>query len=243
MAERPDIEEHHAALRSRPRFAHLILTRYALRMPDGTLPSAEWLAHRRPIFEAHCLPSVAAQTEPAFTWLLLYDASLTDVAEALPSWQARCPHLRGVPTAQPWEEFNATMRDAIHAALPPDATHVITTRLDNDDAIAPDFVALLQAAARERGARPRYFLNFEIGENWTLATDTRAPHWHPTNMFISCVEPASDVRGIYTWAHNSVGQHGEVVELPQRGRWTHIMHDRNVWPAGRTASAEEVAHG
>ncbi len=212
-------------------FKHFILTRYALRMPDGALPNAEWLTHRRELFERYTLPSVAAQTVSNYVWLLFYDWSLDEqMDECLRAWQMKCPWIMGVGTEQPWEEFNLDMRRAMNRHLE-GATHVISTRLDNDDAIAPDFLALVQAEFRAQ-IEPT-FVNFTVGQNLTVATNQLEEHPHPHNMFISCIEPVKDFQAVLTWAHNHCPAVGPVIQLAEPARWTHIVHDRNVWPPGR----------
>ena len=214
------------------RAAHFILTRYALQMDGRPLPSIKWLAHRRRLFEAYTLPSVARQTVRNFVWLVFVDHRMTSVLDACEEWRKVCPQLVPVVTTEGWDNFNATMREAIRAHLPSDATHVITTRLDNDDAIAPDFVALVQAECR--GEPETRFVNFEVGENLDTQSGRRNPHPHPCNMFVSAIEPAATFQGVLTWAHNTIEQIGHVYRITAPGRWTHLVHPYNEWPQGRT---------
>ena len=61
-------------------FEHLIITRFNLNLyardkHDAPTRTERWLAHRFEVFERYCLPSVAAQTNPNFRWLCLFDAA------------------------------------------------------------------------------------------------------------------------------------------------------------------------
>ena len=215
------------------RLTHAILTRYALQMDGRPLPSIKWLAHRRRVFEQYTLPSVARQTCPDFAWLVFVDPRMTSVIDACEEWRKVCPQLTPVPTTEGWDNFNATMRDAVLAQCARDTTHIITTRLDNDDVIARDFVAIVQAQCE--GLPVRRFVNFDVGENYDIQSGRRYEHVHPCNMFVSCIEPVDDFQGVLTWAHNTIEQIAHVIRPPQERRWTHLVHPWNVWPRGRTA--------
>ena len=61
-------------------FEHLIITRFNLNLyardkHDAPTRTERWLEHRFEIFERYCLPSVAAQINPNFRWLCLFDAA------------------------------------------------------------------------------------------------------------------------------------------------------------------------
>lgn len=214
-------------------FRHFILTRYVLKFDGRPLPDGAWHKHRRELFERYCLPYVAAQTAPDFVWLLLYDQSLDWMADEIARWQRTCPQLVGVPADCAWEDCKHVARAAMRAHLTPDITHVISTRLDNDDTIAPGFLAAVQAEFR--GQTEREFINFFAGENLFTASGHRRPHPHAHNMFASLIEPVNQFAGILSWAHNSIGYEGRLTNLPTRGMWVHNVHGRNEWGADRLA--------
>src|ERR1700677_1263076 len=63
-----------------PRFKHVVLTQYFTRSIEdpGDLGRrlgniAEWLENRLVLFKRYCLPSVMAQSNQDFTWLLYFD--------------------------------------------------------------------------------------------------------------------------------------------------------------------------
>lgn len=208
---------------------HCILTRYALQIVGRPLPSAKWHNHRRRVFEQYTLPAVTNQTEQRFTWLLFNDARV-ELPE-FERWRSICPQLTLIATTEPWDNFNATMRTAVLAHCTPGTTHVITTRLDCDDAIARDFVEIVQAQCE--GLPERRFVNFDVGENLNLQSGRRNRHDHPCNMFVSCIEPIEQFQGVLTWAHNSVEGVAHVIRPPFDGRWTHLVHPYSEWQPGR----------
>ena len=56
-------------------FSHLLLTRFNVRMglADALVLDESWLDHRLDLFRRFTVPTVAAQTEPNFRWLLFLD--------------------------------------------------------------------------------------------------------------------------------------------------------------------------
>ena len=83
-------------------FEHLIITRFNLNLYARDKHAAptrteRWLEHRFEIFERYCLPSVAAQTNPNFRWLCLFDAA-TPAAyrRRIGGSQSVCPQFRAV---------------------------------------------------------------------------------------------------------------------------------------------------
>ena len=83
-------------------FEHLIITRFNLNLyardkHDAPTRTERWLEHRFELFERYCLPSVAAQTNPNFRWLCLFDAA-TPAAyrRRIGGYQSVCPQFRSV---------------------------------------------------------------------------------------------------------------------------------------------------
>ena len=102
------------------------------------------LARRFRLFEALALPSLMAQTDPAFTLVVLVgedfpaDARLRIERLILPFQDA---HLVALP---PHNNYKGT-KLAIEACRHPSATHLLTVRLDDDDALGRDCLAAHKA--------------------------------------------------------------------------------------------------
>jgi hypothetical protein len=119
---------------------HAILTRFNL--PSAGRESlvrahAGWLAHRVELFERYCLPSVRSQTSAQFGWLVYFDPeSPRWLRQRIEDWSAdgtMVPLFRA-------EVSNAELLSDIEAHLGRHDAWLVTTNLDNDDALATDFV-------------------------------------------------------------------------------------------------------
>lgn len=104
------------------------------------LYAPERLARRFHLFEALTLPSLLAQTDPDFTVAVLIGDDFPEEARArLVRLMAplRDAHLVALP---PHNNYKAT-KLAIEACQKRSATHVISVRLDDDDALGRDCIA------------------------------------------------------------------------------------------------------
>lgn len=112
------------------------------------------LALRFAHFEALTLPSIAAQSDGDFTFLVVVGADLPAPWRArLDDLVADVPQIRVVAMAP--MRHRVAMQRAIRAALGTDASGSIQFRLDDDDAVATDFVARLRGVARASRALRR----------------------------------------------------------------------------------------
>src|SRR4051812_14454073 len=126
---------------------HVLLTRFNLPSAghEGLVRAKEnWLRDRVALFERYCLPSVRAQTCQDFTWIVYFDPQSP---QWLRDWAGEHQDSGDFHVVYRDEVPRAVLLDDIRAALPgaPRGT-LLTTNLDNDDSVARDFVARLQAA-------------------------------------------------------------------------------------------------
>ena len=148
---------------SRPHFSHhFLLTRFNLLLwkkdkEGAPVRTAEWLEHRFALFESYCLPSVASQSCKYFQWIVLFDSKTPEVyRDRIEGYRVLCPQLVPVFVEQENGRFFAEvfrdevcrlLRQAQQPAQNP--SRVLTTYLDNDDALAVGFVEDVQRRAAE----------------------------------------------------------------------------------------------
>jgi hypothetical protein len=201
---------------------HYLLTNFNVRREDvGARPDRDWLEHRFGLFERFCLPSVAGQTCSDFTWLVRWDESgmPDEYAARLREHEAALPQLRLVP-----EEL------AFHVAVRRDLegpVRLLTTRLDNDDALRRDAVALLQAEAREPGME---FLNLPLGYCLEHPGGRTCLSDEPSNHFLSLAE---DVNGgapqtAVCTSHHNAATLAPVRQVGEGPSWLRVVHGRNL---------------
>jgi Putative rhamnosyl transferase len=178
-----------AADRKRPRpLQHFLLTNFNVRLGwrkdarGAPVLTEEWMEHRWPLFETFCLPSVRGQSLQRFQWLVRLDASTADHHRQRFQWL-----IAGMPNVIPlWG--GESFRTAIDRLLDPPTELVLTTRLDNDDALHRDALARVQGSVSDFVPE---FLNFPNGYRFVRADGQLYGVRHASNPFLSLVERVS----------------------------------------------------
>jgi hypothetical protein len=211
-------------------FRHVILTRFNVKIEQSDRPGSDWLEHRFSLFERFRLPSVKAQTCGNFVWVIFCDPDIPlpfrDRIFAYAQWKTLRPiFFRNV--------FEQGMARAAVSNLARGHSHLITSRLDNDDAICRTFVESVQHRFRSQEFE---FLNFTNG--YILDTDDGGRVWsgrHTSNAFISLVERTADYSTVYCGNHTELHRQGPVTQIPEPAAWLQVVHGRNlsnrVWGA------------
>lgn len=128
-------------------FDHLLITRFSYRGADACSVEIDPLDKRRlgkrfDIFEAVCFPAVLAQRERRFSWILIIDAALPTVfLRRLERLTASHPFIR-LHVYQPGTRIETL--GWLTTYCKPSADYVLTTALDDDDALCADYFEVLQ---------------------------------------------------------------------------------------------------
>lgn len=208
------------------RFEHVLMTRFNLATPgyESELRNQEgWLEERFALFEKICLPSVASQTKTDFSWIIYFDvdtpspfkARVEELKKQFP-FHAYYTHL--FPSSG-WSR-------SIHEVLEPESDLVLTTRLDNDDALTSDHIERLHHAVEEN----KFMLggyNFRTG--YIISNRKLYRLTHPRNAFFSWLAPtAEEIKTAPAIQHMELFQHGPVFQIEGDGAWVQIVHGSNV---------------
>lgn len=202
---------------------HVLLTRFNL--PSGGAEStirarSGWLRDRVALFERYCLPSVAAQDEPAFTWIVYFDPESPEwLKERILAWTETAPFVALFRTGVTQSELIADVRDITGGR----SDYLMTTNLDNDDAVASDFVRRLQAVESTQWPAAIYLSQGLIKRGGDLYRRE-----DPTNAFCSVRATWSDPTTCWAEWHNLLGDHMPVIAIPGAPGWLQVVHDRNV---------------
>jgi len=205
----------------------------AIKNPD------EWMEHRMKLFDEITLPSVMCQTCTNFIWLLAF-------APETPKWiidkYNLFPHIDIIHKyPADYVRLNShylwphKIRERINGWL-------ITSRLDNDDMIMPEYIETVQSYFDET-----FKLVDVNGYQYDLAT---GKHYDPdragcTSPFISLIEQVGTpwqsistdpsekrlieepVKTVYYCSHSKMEWHFPSVKNPKR-LYKMVIHDRNI---------------
>ena len=124
-----------------PSFQHLVLTRFSIKTGWSLAEfPIEWLRRRLVLFEAYCLPSLAAQTTKDFRWIVYCDESTdAECIAQLRAFTSVCPQLEVTITGPKRHPIRL-----LNSLVDPTVEIVVTTRIDSDDAMNVDLLAAVQ---------------------------------------------------------------------------------------------------
>lgn len=204
-------------------FGHVILTRFNVRQsPDDTRLARDeaWLTRRLELFDAFCYPSVRAQTVENFQWLVFFDQAtpeaFRDRIAAYGRWSRfRAAYVDGIDPAR--------LGARVLACLGERPSHLITTRLDNDDALARDFIETVQAAFR---GQAREVINVTSGYIWRRGRVYL--HRDRSNAFASLVERAPGAQTVWCRQHHRLAEVAPIRQVGASPGWMQVVHGGNV---------------
>ncbi|MCU1507389.1 MAG: hypothetical protein QOG18_1762 [Microbacteriaceae bacterium] len=205
------------------RLNHVLLTRFNL--PSAGVESSirardGWLDDRVDLFERYCLPSVLAQSNQNFSWIIYFDPqSPAWLLNRIDGYAAEgvCRPIFRASVDRP--QLLADVRSASLA----ERDLLITTNLDNDDGLAIDFVDRLQRAEIDHPRSAVYLTNGLISsrDGLYLRHDRH-------NAFCSVRESSLDPVTCWSDWHNLLGRSMPVVELGGEPAWLQVVHGANV---------------
>lgn len=215
---------------------HFILTRFNLLLwnkdkENRKVRSKEWLEHRFLLFEKYCLPSIKSQTCQDFEWIVLFDSMTPDCfKERIEGYLRECPQM--IPIYVKPENgrcFAEIFRFEIVKRLC--AQRVVSTYLDNDDALNVRFVEDVQQ--RVASLKDKTFVFYDDGYQLYTDYNYMMQIHYLKNHFVSVVEDGnpSNVRGIYGYgSHYYINKiKGVKIEhIKSQPLWCEVIHEKNM---------------
>jgi hypothetical protein len=223
----------------------LLITRFNVQLHEGsTKPGIrdEWLLQRLPLFETICAPSVARQAGPTRPWLVLIDSDTPDWARRRIAAAGNNCDLRLVEVIG---QINDQRIGEIASSHWPEGTTdtLITSRLDNDDAISDRYLEIVFTIGVERGPG---LLNARHGFQMTNNRLYRLND--PKSPFLTMVETRSIARPPITAfcvPHWRASEFMSVHQIASSGLWVQTLHGDNIANnlRGRRVKLEQLDRG
>ena len=218
---------------------HFILTRFNLYLwnkDKGGCPvrTKQWLEHRFELFERYCLPSIKWQTCQNFEWIVLFDSTTPEpFKEKIGEWLKECPQL--VPVyVEPKDgyRFAQIFEQEVRCKMSEGrCDRVLTTYLDNDDALNVRFVEDIQQ--RVQSLPDGTFIYYTEGYQYFTDHKYLMKIHYPKNHFVSVVESGNPAMmktiygyGSHYYIDKIKGAKIEYVkDLPM---WCQVVHEKNM---------------
>jgi hypothetical protein len=208
-------------------FSHVVLTVFNVRLHFGgnTAPSREWLINRFELFERFCLPSMRGQSSKNFKWLVLFDSETTESyrerVASYAQWENFVPCF--VDQVMTVDSFSQMKRDLIMEHVG-GAHHLITTTLDNDDALGSQYVEIVQ---QHFSGQQFEFVNFANGYVLDHMNNKLYRKRDESSPFISLIEKVENFRTVWCAAHSELSTFGKIHQVETTPMWLQVVHGRN----------------
>ena len=218
---------------------HFILTRFNLRLwtkdkKRNDTRTNEWLKNRFDLFEKYCLPSIMNQTNHSFKWIVLFDLETpNNYKDRIKAYEKYCPSFCPCfVKAEKSRYFVSIFKEEIKRRMKEDTNLLITTYLDNDDALHQNYVEETQKIEATLPTFVSYVYGIQYYTELNIAT--RVPYTN--NHFISLIEPlkeSSDFRTVYGYgSHIAINKYKKTqtiyVNNPIQDRWIEVIHEANM---------------
>ncbi|QDO93955.1 hypothetical protein FNB79_08140 [Formosa sediminum] len=211
-------------------FEHFIITRFNLRKEEWQtnknnidVLTDEWHRNRFKLFTEFCVPCIANQTNKNFTWLVYFDSStkqefrtiISEIAAQLPNFKPF--YIEGMPAFLPEIEKEISKCKT---------EYIITSRLDNDDCTANNYVESIQNKFNNQD-----FLALDFIKGYTLQISPSyrlGNRLQLFNPFLSLIE--KNEKPITIWNSKKHGDWKRVKKLKQikdEYIWASIIHYEN----------------
>jgi hypothetical protein len=215
------------------KFTHYLITRFNVPVDNWVSDKAglpvlddTWFQHRISLFNQYCVPTVASQSEKNFQWLIYCD-SFTKPGQL----QAIKKSVSQIPSASIRLVENAAkmlidLRQLLSIAPSP---FLITSRMDNDDGLADNFIQTIQQHFNEKD---KGLLNINAGIIYDVNEKVMTRMTHALrNHYGSLIEErkkAEDILTVLGFAHDQPPTHIHIENISGESYWLKIIHDRNL---------------
>jgi hypothetical protein len=155
-----------------------------------------------------------------FRWLVFFNKSTFD--ELRSRMTSYCVSVPFHPVCVDGYLTPTVVQESI-CKLQIESEYLITSRLDNDDALSLRFVEIVQRHFARQG---REFLNFSNGYVFNRGNLYRTRI--RSNSFITLIERKVDFSTVLCKPHKNVAQVGPICEIENYPGWLQVIHARNL---------------
>lgn len=216
-------------------FTHYLITRFNIKVTgsgpevlDSTGTDDAWFQERMRLFKLYCAPSVLAQSNNNFKWLIYFDPA-TPLEELGYVLEGRVP-VEFIYT-QDYPSMVLDIIDRIRAAPTP---YVVTSRIDNDDAISSIFIQSVQDAFVPED---KTIINPNSGYIYE-SNNQLLTRWNKRfkNQFLSIIEhkDSGQVYSVYGFPHWKPPMEASIINIQGPPYWIYWRHSHNFSDQKRT---------
>ncbi len=216
-------------------FTHFLITRFNIKNAKPHWQSTktgnqvltdEWLTQRFEIFNSYCLPSILNQSNKSFKWLIYFDVETPhSYKNRVAALSQKHPFIEPV-YVNDYQSFLKGISSNVLSNLDLGSSHIITTRLDNDDALHFDAIEKIQSLFHKQEIA---VYNFTKGyclqtQPFTMLTK----YDYPKGPFLSMIEKIPSEKKVRTILTSKHGSLNDIQQIEEERYWLQLIHDQNL---------------
>lgn len=217
------------------KYKHYIITRFNLPNKwvkdknDKNILNEEWLQNRYKLFEDYCLPSLINQVNKEFEWYVYFDINTPEefikknekISKEFINFK---PKYIGS-----YQEFESDYIYQINKAIKKNKLDfVLTTRLDNDDALNMYFVDELQKAKFNNTKLLEFPVGLTLSINKNVELREYSSRLNPFLTLLEKIDNDRDALGVYNKEHGD-WKDFETEIVSMKPFWIQIIHEKNIY--------------
>lgn len=215
--------------KEKPEFTHLILTKFNLDYTDILYEhekeqklwlEPDWIESRFELFDKYCVPPMLEQTTKNYIWLVFFHKDTPQAQkDKINYYKEKIPNFTPLFT-----EKRTELVEPIKNNIPL-KKWVITTRLDNDDAFAVDYIENIQ---KKFVPEHRRFMDFQLGYSYDAKSKGINLLRFRSNAFLSLIEDTE--KGFdtaYAFNHTRSMDFGRLKSYRTKPMWIQVAHGGN----------------
>ncbi|MBT8274488.1 MAG: putative rhamnosyl transferase [Bacteroidia bacterium] len=218
-------------------FKHFIVTRFNLKQNiwltdklGSKVNDEKWLESRYQLFSKYCFPSLVSQECTNFVWLVFFDDD-TPLKFKEMNEEFRMRMNNFIPVYVPgFKEFEKELPIQIKKHSDGNTNYIMTTRLDNDDALHKDAVCVLQEhfePVDHAIIDLKNGLALQIGHTNKLSLRNGIT----SGPFVSLIEQLKDEKEmmtVYDREHTNWLGDAHFINVDKGHYWLQVIHKRNI---------------
>ena len=215
-------------------FDHFIVTRFNLKNDDwsvdknnNTICDSDWMSFRFDIFKNTCFNSIRNQSTKNFNWLVYFDTDTPKIyKDFIDDLHIEFPLF--VPIFKKSnQDFLNDLCDDIKSLT--NKEHIITTRIDNDDAFHYLTIEKIQEQFNYQNST---IINLPWIVCFDLLNKKMSKHFYVSNPFISLIEKKCNgfFRTVFDKQHNDWRKSHSIININDKQAYCfQLIHDRNIY--------------
>jgi len=207
---------------------HILLTRFNVSFLETNedINDYDWLSHRYELFEKYCFASIRNQITKPDIWLVFFDSNLPPYfkeknKKLMQSFNIFKPiYLRTYS--------KAILAKSVSAFVNGNKSLVLTTRIDNDDAISENFFLELKKCLEQNDFKTGYYnqkkgFNFSVKDRRLFFIDE-----YNKNPFISYLEENREhLSTVFNVPHTQIDKTKKYFNIEAESFFMILIHSKN----------------